>query len=56
MVRRVGKQVSESELLAHCASRLARYKLPISIRFVTELPRNATGKLIRRSLREDSGV
>ena len=43
--------VSEAELLAHCAARLARYKVPRAIRWADALPRNAAGKLLRRSLR-----
>jgi len=42
--------VSESELKSFCEARLARYKIPSEVRFVAELPRNANGKLLRRSL------
>ncbi|AJY73847.1 class I adenylate-forming enzyme family protein [Paenibacillus beijingensis] len=38
------------ELLAHCESRLARYKVPSSIWFVGEIPLNAAGKADRREL------
>lgn len=41
-----------AELIQHCAARLARYKVPAEVRFVDELPRNATGKLARRLLRD----
>ena len=51
--RRDGMPVSEAELLAHCAARLARYKVPRAIRWADALPRNAAGKLLRRSLRAD---
>jgi O-succinylbenzoic acid--CoA ligase len=37
-------------LEAHCRERLAAYKLPVAYRFAPELPRNATGKLLRRAL------
>ncbi len=43
---------STSEILDHCKTRLAPYKLPKSIIFLPELPRNATGKLMKRKLRE----
>jgi acyl-CoA synthetase (AMP-forming)/AMP-acid ligase II len=42
----------EAELLAHCRSRLARYKCPKSVDFDPELPRDANGKLYKRRLRE----
>jgi long-chain acyl-CoA synthetase len=42
-----------AELMAHCRSRLASYKCPRSVEFVTELPRLPTGKLLRRQLRAE---
>jgi long-chain acyl-CoA synthetase len=41
-----------AELLAFCGERLARYKLPRSVDFVEQLPRDPNGKLYRRKLRE----
>jgi O-succinylbenzoic acid--CoA ligase len=38
------------ELQAHCAERLARFKVPKEIRFAEQLPRTASGKLLRREL------
>lgn len=38
-------------LIAYSRSRLAGYKAPTSVDFVEELPRNATGKILKRSLR-----
>jgi acyl-coenzyme A synthetase/AMP-(fatty) acid ligase len=43
--------VSAEELRDHCADALAGYKVPKRIEFATELPRTASGKLIRRALR-----
>ncbi len=40
------------ELIELCASRLARYKCPRSVDFVDELPRQDTGKLYKRLLRD----
>jgi long-chain acyl-CoA synthetase len=40
------------ELLAHCEGRLARYKIPRSIDFVAEMPRDPNGKLYKRKLRD----
>jgi long-chain acyl-CoA synthetase len=41
----------ERDLLALCRERLAAYKVPEQIEFVTELPRTASGKLLRREPR-----
>ena len=54
VVRRPGMVVDEAELLAFCRERLARYKAPAQIRFVESLPRNASGKLLRRELRAET--
>ena len=40
------------ELIAYCGERLARYKCPRSVDFVDELPRLASGKLLKRRLRD----
>jgi long-chain acyl-CoA synthetase len=52
VVLRTGEVAGDAELLAFCASRLARYKRPAAIRVVDGLPRNAGGKVVRRELRE----
>ena len=46
-----GRHVSSPAILAHCAQYLAKYKVPRNIYFVEELPRNSSGKLLRRELR-----
>ncbi|RSK26342.1 fatty acid--CoA ligase family protein [Bacillus sp. HMF5848] len=46
------KMITEEELLAFCAEHLAKYKIPKSIEFLEELPKNTTGKILRRSLRD----
>ncbi len=43
---------SEEELIAHCKSNLGSYKKPRSIDFVDSLPRNPSGKVLKRILRE----
>ncbi|MBN3801766.1 long-chain fatty acid--CoA ligase [Paraburkholderia sp. Ac-20336] len=43
---------NQDALVAHCRSLLADYKLPRSISFVAELPRNASGKIARKIVRE----
>jgi long-chain acyl-CoA synthetase len=47
-----GFTADEAELIDWCGQRLAHYKSPRSIDFVTELPRNPSGKVLKRQLRE----
>jgi acyl-CoA synthetase (AMP-forming)/AMP-acid ligase II len=47
-----GKDVSEEDLKGYVKQNLARYKVPREIVFVDELPRNATGKVLKRELAE----
>jgi O-succinylbenzoic acid--CoA ligase len=46
-----GAEVSADELRSHCAELLAAYKVPKEIEFAAELPRTASGKLMRSALR-----
>jgi 2-furoate---CoA ligase len=47
---------TEDELDAHCLdSSLARFKRPREYRFVDELPKSASGKILRRMLRDGRG-
>ena len=47
----VGAPHRASELIEHCRAHLASYKKPTAIHFVTSLPRNAAGKVLKRELR-----
>jgi fatty-acyl-CoA synthase len=47
-----GKDLSEDEVKAYVKSKLARYKVPRDVVFIEELPRNATGKVLKRALLE----
>jgi long-chain acyl-CoA synthetase len=51
VVNRAGSAVSKDELIQFSRARLAHYKCPKEIIVVTELPRGATGKVLRRQLR-----
>jgi acyl-CoA synthetase (AMP-forming)/AMP-acid ligase II len=42
----------EAELIEYCRERIAKFKCPVSVVFVDELPRLPTGKLLKRDLRE----
>ncbi|HTH04731.1 MAG TPA: AMP-dependent synthetase, partial [Ilumatobacteraceae bacterium] len=49
-----GKAVTEDELKAHVAERLAAFKVPVRIWFRDEpLPRNPAGKILKRDLRTE---
>jgi fatty-acyl-CoA synthase len=52
VVLRDGASASEEELKAHVKDNLARFKVPREIVVLDELPRNATGKVLKRELRE----
>jgi acyl-CoA synthetase (AMP-forming)/AMP-acid ligase II len=47
-----GADASEEDLKGHVKENLARYKVPREILFLDELPRNATGKVLKRDLAE----
>ncbi|MCD1146361.1 AMP-binding protein [Kocuria sp. LUK] len=51
VVRTGGSSATAEELRAHAAERLARFKVPDSIRFPEQLPRTATGKVRKNELR-----
>jgi acyl-CoA synthetase (AMP-forming)/AMP-acid ligase II len=48
-----GKRATEDELKGYVKQNLARYKVPREIVFIDELPRNATGKVLKRELVEE---
>jgi long-chain acyl-CoA synthetase len=54
LVRSEGAELSEDEVRAHCAARLARFKVPSVIAFTDALPRTRTGKVARRTLVEET--
>ncbi|MGY4283643.1 fatty-acyl-CoA synthase [Bradyrhizobium sp. LM2.7] len=50
------ERLNEADVFAHCAANLARFKCPRQVRFVTALPRNATGKIHKPTLRREFSV
>jgi O-succinylbenzoate-CoA ligase len=45
-------EASEADIIAHCAEKLSRYKLPKKVIFIDAIPRNPAGKVLKRVLRE----
>ena len=45
-------EVSSETLIAYCAERLTKFKVPTAIEFLPELPKSSVGKVLRRQLRE----
>lgn len=56
VVLRPGAEAGEQEILGFLDGRLARYKIPKSVQFTGSLPRTATGKILKKSLRETHGA
>lgn len=46
-----GETLTEGDVLAYCATQLAKYKLPYEVDFLQALPRNASGKVLKHTLR-----
>jgi acyl-CoA synthetase (AMP-forming)/AMP-acid ligase II len=53
VVPKPGSTTASDEIIEYTQQRLARFKCPSSIELVAELPRNATGKVLKRELRVD---
>ncbi len=52
IVKKPGAEFDESEIIDLCRSQLAGYKAPKVVRFADELPHNAAGKILKKSLRD----
>ena len=51
-VLRQGFSATEQELINHCLKFTPRFKVPKSIEFLRELPKNSVGKILKRVLRD----
>jgi fatty-acyl-CoA synthase len=51
VVVRPGASVTSEELITHCGGQLARFKVPKAVTFLDALPRNPSGKVLKRDLR-----
>jgi long-chain acyl-CoA synthetase len=49
---RPGSELTAEELIAYCRERLAAYKYPREVRFVGELPKGPSGKILKSALRD----
>jgi long-chain acyl-CoA synthetase len=56
VLRPSGEETSAADLIAHCRERLAVYKAPHVVHLVAELPKTASGKVLRRELRRDAAA
>jgi len=52
IVQKKGPKISKNEIISLCENELARFKKPRYIEFVDELPKNASGKILKRDLRK----
>ena len=52
VVTRADAQTDEEEIIEYCRQNLASYKKPSSVEFLSSLPKNAYGKVLKRELRE----
>lgn len=51
VVLKDGKQLTEEAVLSKCSKSLAKFKLPVEVEFIDSLPRNASGKVLKTTLR-----
>ena len=49
-----GAQVTRDEIIGYCRENMANYKVPTVVDFVDELPKSATGKILKRVLRDQA--
>jgi acyl-CoA synthetase (AMP-forming)/AMP-acid ligase II len=56
LILRPGADLDEAGLTAHCRERLANFKVPRELVSVTQLPRNASGKVLKKDIRAGAGA
>lgn len=56
IVLKNGARVTEQELIEYCKTNLADYKCPKTVRFVEDIPKGPTGKLLKRELAKQFGA
>ena len=53
MIRKAGSDISEADVIDYLSGRVAKWWLPDEVKFVDELPHTATGKILKRALRDE---
>ena len=53
IVAKPGERLTQEEVLAYCREKLAAYKVPRQIDFISELPKSTVGKILRKDLRPE---
>ena len=54
VVKKSGQALDEERIRLHCQQHLARYKQPKYVAFVNALPMNASGKILKNTLRQQA--
>jgi fatty-acyl-CoA synthase len=52
VVVKAGQTLTEAEVMAHCDEHMAKFKAPKRVLFTDALPKNPSGKLLKRELRQ----
>jgi long-chain acyl-CoA synthetase len=47
-----GQKATQAEIREFCKAEMAPYKVPVAVEFIAEVPRSASGKALRRTLRD----
>ena len=55
IVVKAGQTLTEDAVIAHCAAHMAGFKTPKRVVFADSLPKNPSGKLLKRELRRAQG-
>ncbi|NQU08497.1 MAG: AMP-binding protein [Candidatus Abyssubacteria bacterium] len=56
VVLKAGCEATAEEIIDYCKENLAHYKKPKCVEFISELPRNPSGKMVKKLLREQQGT
>ena len=52
VVLKKGLEITGNEIIDHCKNHLAKFKVPNNVEFLEKLPRNATGKVLKREIKK----